>query len=38
VIAEVHMDADPIFAGVERFAQERPQRLERQRSNPAALG
>jgi transketolase len=37
VIAEAHLDAGSIFAGVQRFAQERPQRLERQRSNLAAL-
>jgi transketolase len=38
VIAEAHLDAGSIFAGVQRFAQERSQRLERQRSNLAALG
>jgi hypothetical protein len=37
VIAEAHLDADSIFAGIERIAQGRPQRLERQRSNMAAL-
>jgi len=35
VIAEAHLDADSISAGVQRFAQERPRRLEQQR---AALG
>jgi len=34
VIAEAHLDADSILAGVERFARERPQRLERQRCHP----
>src|SRR5688572_21846338 len=38
VIAEAHLDAESIFAGVRRFAQERPQRLERLRSMLAALG
>jgi hypothetical protein len=38
VIAEAHLDANSIFAGVQRFAQERSQRLERLRSNLAALG
>jgi transketolase len=32
VIAEAHLDAESIFAGVQRFAQERAQRLARQRS------
>ncbi len=32
VIAEAHLDPDSIFAGVQRFAQERPQRLSRQRA------
>jgi transketolase len=38
VIAEAHLDADSIFAGVQRFAQERPDRLDRQRSLLDALG
>jgi transketolase len=37
VIAEAHLDAKSIFAGVQRFAQERAKRLERLRSNLAAL-
>jgi transketolase len=31
VIAEAHLDPESVFAGVQRFAQDRPQRLERQR-------
>jgi transketolase len=38
VIAEAHLDADSIFAGVQRFARDRPQRLARQRSLLDALG
>jgi len=38
VIAEAHLDADSIFAGVQRFARERPERLARQRALLAALG
>jgi len=38
VIAEAHLDADSIFAGVQRFARERPERLARQRSLLDALG
>jgi hypothetical protein len=38
VIAEAHLDADSILAGVQRFARERPQRLARQRSILDALG
>jgi hypothetical protein len=38
VIAEAHLDADSIFAGVQRFARERPERLDRQRALLAALG
>ena len=38
VIAEAHLDPDSIFAGVQRFAQERHQRLSRQRSLLDALG
>ena len=38
VIAEAHLDQDSIFAGVQRFAQERSQRLARQRSLLEALG
>jgi len=37
VIAEAHLDANSILAGVQRFAQQRSQRLERLRSNLAAL-
>jgi len=37
VIAEAHLDPESIFAGVQRFAQERPKRLERQRSLLDAL-
>jgi len=37
VIAEAHLDTKSIFAGVQRFAQERAKRLERLRSNLAAL-
>jgi transketolase len=32
VIAEAHLDPKSIFAGIERFAAERDQRLSRQRS------
>jgi transketolase len=38
VIAEAHLDAESIFAGVQRFAQDRAQRLARQRSLLDALG
>ena len=38
VIAEAHLDAESIFAGIQRFAAERTQRLERQRSMLTALG
>jgi len=31
VIAEAHLDAESIFSGIQRFAQEREQRLSRQR-------
>src|SRR5207344_2203806 len=31
VIAEAHLDAASIFAGIRRFAEERPARMERQR-------
>ena len=37
VIAEAHLDADSIVAGIERFAAERAQRLQRQRRLLAAL-
>jgi transketolase len=37
VIAEAHLDKESIFTGVRRFAQERPQRIERQRSTLEAL-
>ena len=32
VIAEAHLDPDSIFAGVERFARNRPERMDRLRS------
>ena len=38
MIAEAHLDPDSIFAGVQRFAQERPSRLSRQRALLKALG
>ena len=38
VIAEAHLDPESIFAGVQRFAAERPSRLERQRTMLKALG
>jgi len=38
VIAEARLDPDSIFAGVHRFAQERPTRLGRQRALLDALG
>ncbi|MGE3540998.1 MAG: hypothetical protein AB7N91_26630 [Candidatus Tectimicrobiota bacterium] len=38
VITEAHLDADSIFAGVKRFADERGQRLARQRDGLTALG
>ena len=38
MIAEAHLDPDSIFAGVQRFAQERPTRLSRQRALLDALG
>ena len=38
VIAEAHLDAESIFAGIKRFAEERTQRLERQRTMLTALG
>ena len=38
VIAEAHLDPDSILAGVQRFAQERPKRLARQRALLDALG
>jgi len=37
VIAEAHLDAESIFAGIQRFAKDREQRLERQRAMLAAL-
>jgi hypothetical protein len=30
VIAEAHLDSESIFAGIQRFAQDRSKRLERQ--------
>lgn len=38
VIAEAHLDPESIFAGVQRFANAREQRLARQRDLLAALG
>ena len=38
VIAEAHLDPESIFAGVQRFAHARPQRLSRQRALLDALG
>jgi transketolase len=38
VIAEAHLDAESIFAGVQRFARERAQRMSRQRAMLDALG
>jgi transketolase len=38
VIAEAHLDADSILAGVQRFARDRPARLARQRALLNALG
>jgi len=37
VIAEAHLDADSIFAGVKRFADDRPSRLKQQRADLDAL-
>ena len=37
VIAEAHLDPESVFAGVMRFAQDRPSRLERQRALLEAL-
>ena len=37
VIAEAHLDPESIFAGVQRFAEERPKRLDWQRSMLEAL-
>jgi transketolase len=37
VIAEAHLDPESIFAGVARFAKERPNRMERQRALLRAL-
>ena len=38
VIAEAHLDSEAIFAGIQRFAAEREQRLGSQRELLAALG
>jgi transketolase len=38
VVAEAHLDQESIFAGVRRFAQDRPARLARQRALLDALG
>ena len=38
VIAEAHLDRDSIFAGVQRFAEDRAERLDHQRSVLEALG
>jgi len=37
VIAEAHLDADSVFAGVKRFADERASRLKRQRADLDSL-
>jgi hypothetical protein len=37
VIAEAHLDKKSILAGVQRFARDRPQRLQQQRSMLDAL-
>jgi hypothetical protein len=37
VIAEARLDSDSILAAVQRFAQERPKRLDGQRALLAAL-
>ena len=37
VITEAHLDKDSILAGVKRFAEERSQRLDQQRSALEAL-
>jgi transketolase len=37
VIAEAHLDPDSVFAGVKRFADDHDARLERQRTELAAL-
>jgi transketolase len=38
VIAEAHLDPDSIFAGIQRFAKDRKERLTRQRELLTALG
>jgi transketolase len=38
VIAEAHLDPKSILAGVQRFAQDRPKRLQQQRALLEALG
>ena len=38
VIAEAHLDPDSVFAGVKRFADERPARLKRQRASSNRWG
>jgi len=38
VIAEAHLDPNSIFAGVQRFAQDRAKRLTRQRALLDSLG
>jgi transketolase len=38
VIAEAHLDPDSIFAGIQRFANDRKERLTRQRELLTALG
>jgi transketolase len=38
VIAEAHLDKPSILAAVQRFASERPQRLQQQRARLEALG
>ena len=38
VIAEAHLDADSIYAGIKRFANDRDSRMSRQREALAGLG
>jgi transketolase len=38
VIAEAHLDAESIFTGIKRFADERAQRMQQQRAWLTALG
>ena len=38
VIAEAHLDPESIFAGIQRFARERGERVGRQRAMIGSLG